>query len=113
MPALVNDTIELRIRNQLERAFRHTFGAEQGLRVLVRLATQQMLAAGHTRPSIHGALMRLVSDHPASGTGRSSLLSGRSRAEALTTMMLSWSDSTMTTARSDKDALSIHKHRNA
>jgi hypothetical protein len=113
MPALVNDTIELRIRNQLERAFRHTFGAEQGLRVLVKLATQQMLAAGRTRPSIHGALIRIVNEHPASGTGRSSLLSGRSRAEALTTMMLSWSDGTTTTARSDTEVRPLHKHRNA
>jgi hypothetical protein len=111
MPALINDTIELRIRNQLDRAFRHTFGAEQGLRVLVKLATQQMLSAGQTRPSIHGALIRIVSAHPASGTGRSSLLSGQSRAEALTAMMLSWSDDT--TGRADREVLSLHKHRNA
>src|SRR5687768_8748823 len=38
----LNGSTELRLRNQLERALQHCFGAEEGLRVLVTLATTQM-----------------------------------------------------------------------
>ena len=83
-----------RLRNQLTRAFQHGFGAEQGLRVLVSLATEQMLAAGVGREAIHSTLQDIVRDHPASQESRSRMIDGQTRADALTAMILRWSDRT-------------------
>lgn len=93
-PKGLSSIIELRLQNQLGRAFRECFGAEQGLRVLVKLATKQMLAAGASRESIQTVLTQVVATHSASGTGKSSLITGESRAAALTAMMLQWSAGT-------------------
>lgn len=71
---------ELRLRNQLGRVCRNSFGAEQGLRVLVMLATNQMLATGNSRASIRGTLTRLVREHPDANAG------------ALRKTILQWSD---------------------
>ena len=79
-----------RLDQQIKRAFRHTYGAESGLRTLVRLGTSEMLRAGASRAAIRNALVQRVSNHP--GQGKPSLLTGESRSDALTKLMLAWSD---------------------
>jgi hypothetical protein len=83
----------LRLHNQLERALQQSFGAEEGLRVLVTLATTQMMASGCSRTAIRNALSRVVSEHQPGEVvlGR---VAREQRAVALTAMMLKWSDST-------------------
>ena len=76
------------------RAFQHGFGAEQGLRVLVSLATRQMLATGASRRAIRSELTEIVRRHPASAESRTRIIDGQQRADALTKMMLRWSDRT-------------------
>jgi hypothetical protein len=99
----LSGSTELRLRNQLERAYQQCFGAEEGLRVLVTLATTQMLAARSTRTAIRTALTRLVTEHPigAAATGKPSNGNGNGnghgsqpRTAALLAMMLKWSDRT-------------------
>ena len=97
----LSGSTELRLRNQLERAFQQCFGAEEGLRVLVTLATTQMLAAGSTRTAIRLALTRLVTDHPVGVAGTSKSANGNGggghgghRTAALMAMMLKWSERT-------------------
>jgi len=82
----LNGSTELRLRNQLERALQHCFGAEEGLRVLVTLATTQMLASGLSRIAIRDELTRVATDHPTNGNGSAP------RIAALTALMLKWSD---------------------
>jgi hypothetical protein len=86
-----------RIDQQIKRAFRHTYGAEAGLRTLVRLATTEMLRAGATPKEIHRALIERVNQHP--GRGKPSLLTGESRSETLTKLMLAWCDETCAAAQ--------------
>ena len=81
-----------RLDNQLARALRNSYGAEQGLRVVVRVATQELLRAGMTRSEVHATLSSVVAEHPGTGASRSSLVTGRSRAESLASMIVRWSD---------------------
>lgn len=83
---------ELRLRNQLVRAFAQRFGAEHGLRLLVSLATRQMLEAGTSRANVRAALRRLL-DERVSGRPAMSPVAG-ARAAELMTLMLEWSDRT-------------------
>jgi hypothetical protein len=94
----LNVSIENRLRNQIGRAFRQTFAAEQGLRVLTRDATAQMLACGMSRSTIQDVLWRLVTEHPEAGSAKPLPISGESRAKALASSVLSWSDATNTKA---------------
>lgn len=82
----LNGSTELRLHNQLERACQHCFGAEEGLQVLVTLATTQMLASGSSRSAIRDALTRVATDHPGNNNGKGPRLA------ALTALMLKWSD---------------------
>lgn len=86
----LNGSTELRLHNQLTRAFTNSFGAEQGLRELVRLATMQMLATGTSRAAIRDALIRVVNDHAAYAAAGE----GQMRGATLSAMMLEWSDCT-------------------
>jgi hypothetical protein len=86
-----------RLDQQIKRAFRHTYGAESGLRTLVRLGTTEMLRAGASRVAIRNALVARVANHP--GQGKPSILTGESRSAALTKLMLVWSDEVL-----DRDA---------
>jgi hypothetical protein len=79
-----------RLDQQIKRAFRHTYGAEAGLRTLVRLAATEMLRAGASRDVVRKALIERVDDHP--GRGKPSLLTGESQSAALTRLMLGWCD---------------------
>ena len=82
----LNGSTETRLHKQLERAFTDCFGAEQGLRALVELATTQMRARGTSRTAIRNALVRVVNDHQPCIDKR------QVRSAALAAMMLQWSD---------------------
>lgn len=91
-PTQLRAATRQRLNNQLDRAFRNRYGAEQGLRVVVRVATLELLRSGATREEIRNALTEVVSAHPANGESRSSLLTGQSRGDSLTTTILTWAD---------------------
>lgn len=77
-----------RIDQQIKRAIRHTFGAESGLRMLVKLGATEMLRAGATRDAVHKALEAHVDAH--AGMGKPSLLTGESRSDALRKLVRNW-----------------------
>jgi hypothetical protein len=79
-----------RIDQQIKRAFRHTYNAEAGLRMLVGLGAAEMLRAGATREAVRDALLARVEGHK--GSDKPSLLTGESRSEALAKMVSSWCD---------------------
>jgi hypothetical protein len=79
-----------RIDQQIKRAFRHTYGAESGLRTLVRRGVEEMLRAGASPQEIRDALVARMQNHPA--PGKPSLLTGESRATVLTRLMIAWAD---------------------
>jgi hypothetical protein len=81
-----------RLDNQLTRAFQNRYGAEQGLRVVVKLATLELLRAGASRDEIKRTLAEVLSAHPSGGVTRPSLLTGQSRQDSLTAMIAAWSD---------------------
>ena len=89
----MNGGTEQRLHRQLDRAFQNSFGAENGLRVLVQLATSQMLATGAPRSAIEQALKRVVAEHPR-GSKVSDVVIGESRFEAIGAKMLEWSTCT-------------------
>src|SRR6185312_11146801 len=73
-----------RLSSQIGRAFRGTFGAETGLRTLLRLVAKEMLAAGATEQCVRETLERCVMEHPARvGRDANSLLSGKSHSAVL------------------------------
>ena len=90
---VLRESTEQRIRNQIGRVFRRTFGAEEGLCTLVELATLQMRAKGMSRAAIHEVLARLVSDHP-DAYHESSADTAEQRARALAASVIRWSDRT-------------------
>ena len=90
--AVLRGPARRRLDNQLSRALRNSYGAEQGLRVVVGVVTQQLLRAGMSRDEIRVALADVVAQHPGSGGSRTSLLTGQSRAEGLAAMIVRWSD---------------------
>lgn len=95
-PPSLSAAIAHRIDQQIKRAFRHTYGAEAGLRTLVRLGTTEMLRAGASPEAIQKALIERVQHHP--GQGKPSLLTGESRSVALTRLMLEWCNETCASA---------------
>ena len=85
---------EIRLRNQLSRAFRQSFGAEYGLRVLVGLATTQLMEAGSSREEVRAILCRLVEERVEDASEKSPA-AARARGAELTTLMLNCSDLTV------------------
>jgi hypothetical protein len=80
-----------RLNHQIERAFRGTYGAESGLRTLVRMGTQQMLLAGAPPASIGSAFSACVLNHPCPEDGNSSVLRAREKgSRILEGLMLVW-----------------------
>jgi hypothetical protein len=79
-----------RIDQQIKRAFRHTYNAESGLRMLVRLGVEQMARGGASRADIRTALVDRIAKHP--GPGKPSLLTGESRTVALAKLVAAWAD---------------------
>lgn len=87
---VLRESTEQRIRNQIGRVIRGTFGAEEGLRTLVELATAQMHTSGMSRVAIRAVLARLVNEHPdaPAATARGA----EARVQELTARVLRWSD---------------------
>ena len=93
--AALSAPMRVRLRNQLTRAFSHSFGSENGLRELAELATAQMLKSGNSRTTIREALTQCVQEHPATaGRAGRLALNGKTRADTLTALLVEWSDLT-------------------
>lgn len=90
--SLLSRSTETRLQNQIARAFRHTYGAETGLRTLVWLATSQMRAAGASRSEVRLALKRCMVNRPTHQAGHPALVTSETHTAALTTLMLAWTD---------------------
>ena len=84
-----------RFDNQLTRAFQQSFGAEQGLRVVVRLATLEMLRSGASLDEITHELSDVVAQHPANAPRT---MPGDARVAGLTGMIVRWSRSAASTS---------------
>lgn len=91
-PTLLSRSTESRLQTQILRAFRHTYGAEAGLRTLVWLATSQMRAAGASRSDVRLALTRCMVNRPILEADHASPVPSATQAAALTTLMLAWTD---------------------
>jgi hypothetical protein len=77
-----------RIDSQIKRAFNNTYGAETGLRTLVRLGSSEMLRTGASVQTIKSALTDRVRLHsPDYNTSR---VAGEIRSAALTKMIKVW-----------------------
>lgn len=53
-----------RLSNQIARAYRGTYGAETGLRSIVRQAARQMLHVGWSTETVTRVLEKHIRDHP-------------------------------------------------
>jgi hypothetical protein len=79
-----------RIDQQIKRAFLHTYAAEAGLRMLVRLGATEMLRAGATPDAVRAAILARIERH--SGQDKTSLITGQTRSTTLSHLMLEWCD---------------------
>ena len=84
--AIVPDAAGRRLSNQIARAYRGTYGAQAGLRTLVRSVSLQMLRAGSSPDAVARALADYVVNCPAAinadgGTARDHVLRVRVLAE--------------------------------
>ena len=60
----LTDAASRRMSNQLARAYRGTFGARTGLRIIVLPLARQMIRDGVSPDTANGMLERCVLDHP-------------------------------------------------
>jgi hypothetical protein len=60
----LNDAASRRMSNQLARAYRGTFGARVGLRIIVLPLARQMIRGGVSPEAANSMLERCVLDHP-------------------------------------------------
>lgn len=90
MPDRLSTATANRIDQQLKRAYRHTFNAESGLRMLVTLGATEMMRAGATPGSVLDAILARVDAQ--AGSGKDSLLTGESRSVALSRLVRGWCD---------------------
>ena len=60
----LTDAASRRMSNQLGRAYRGTYGARTGLRIIVLPLARQMIRGGVSPDSANGMLERCVLDHP-------------------------------------------------
>jgi hypothetical protein len=81
-----------RIHRAVMRAVHFSYGAESALRNAVKLGTAEMFDAGASRPAVRHAIAQCVVAHPRPLPDRASLMTGESRASALLTRMLAWTD---------------------
>lgn len=86
-----------RICHQIDRSVQGTYGAHDGLRELVHLGTQQMIAAGGSRETIQREISRCITDRPPTDISTEPALS-RHKAEmvGLNKLMLDWADAELT-----------------
>jgi hypothetical protein len=80
-----------RIENQIERVFRKTYGARDGLRTLVRLGAGQLSDAGATAETARAEMVLCVTRQLVSGGPDAGPQADREAdAERLTPLMLEW-----------------------
>jgi len=73
-----------RLSNWIARAFRGSYGARTGLRMIVRSAASEMLAAGSSPGAVARTFERCVLDHPACQMGdRQNVLTGKAHSRML------------------------------
>ncbi|MGH7669700.1 MAG: hypothetical protein ACRENQ_09430 [Gemmatimonadaceae bacterium] len=63
------DAAARRLSNQIARAFRGTYGANTGLRTIVRSAARQLLVAGSSVDAVARIIEEAVRNHPGATTG--------------------------------------------
>lgn len=82
-----------RIGHQIDRSVQGTYGAHDGLRELVHLGAQQMIAAGATRDAVRREIAMCVTDRPPTEiTAEPALSRHKAAMIALTTLMVTWAD---------------------
>ena len=74
--SVLTDQSRRRLRNQVGRAYRGTYGARTGLRTLARQFAVRLIEAGWLPESVSAALARVVLEHSASNQGARNLLTG-------------------------------------
>lgn len=79
-----------RIQKQLQRAFRHSYGAESALRSAVRAGASEMMALGATADAVQRAIAHCVSNHDSMVRDKGSLVTGESRASMVTRRINAW-----------------------
>jgi hypothetical protein len=73
---VLTDQSRRRLRNQVGRAYRGTYGARTGLRTLARQFAVRLIEAGWVPESVSAALARVVLEHSAANQGARNLLTG-------------------------------------
>jgi hypothetical protein len=73
---VLTDQSRRRLRNQVGRAYRGTYGARTGLRTLARQFAVRLIEAGWVPESVSSALARVVLEHSAANQGARNLLTG-------------------------------------
>lgn len=71
LDSALTDAASRRMANQLARAYRGTFGARTGLRIIVLPLARQMIRDGISPDAANGVLERCVLDHPSRTIGES------------------------------------------
>jgi hypothetical protein len=69
LDSALTDAASRRMANQLARAYRGTFGARTGLRIIVLPLARQMIRGGVSPDTANDVLERCVLDHPSRITG--------------------------------------------
>jgi hypothetical protein len=64
LDSALTDAASRRMSNQLARAYRGTFGARTGLRLIVLPLARQMIRGGVSPDAANGVLERCVLEHP-------------------------------------------------
>lgn len=64
LDSALTDAASRRMANQLARAYRGTFGARTGLRIIVLPLARQMIRGGVSPDAANDVLERCVLDHP-------------------------------------------------
>ena len=69
LDSALTDAASRRMSNQLARAYRGTFGARTGLRIIVLPLARQMIRGGVSPDAANDVLERCVLDHPSRTIG--------------------------------------------
>ncbi|HEY2162863.1 MAG TPA: hypothetical protein VGH04_02680 [Gemmatimonadaceae bacterium] len=69
LDSALTDAASRRMSNQLARAYRGTFGARTGLRIIVLPLARQMIRGGVSPDAANGVLERCVLEHPSRTIG--------------------------------------------
>ena len=77
LDGVLNDAATRRLSSQLTRAYRGTYGAQAGLRMIVRSLARQMIRAGVSPESVSHTFEGHVLNHPACQHARRNALTGK------------------------------------